>query len=176
MDAIAVLADTHPFFRPMSKRREARARALQALYAFELSGDDAQHVVENALRPVLSADTETRRFAERLYFKTLDYTEEADAIIRRHVENWEIGRLAVLDRLVLRLALTEMLAFPDIPPKVTINEAIELAKGFSTDHSGVFVNGILDAALQSLQDEGRIRKSGRGLISTSPAQPTTDSD
>ncbi len=150
----------------MSKRREARARALQALYAFELSGDEGGHVVQTMLRPAFPDDTETRRFAERLFFKTLDHQEAADEIIGKHIENWEIGRLAVLDRLVLRMAITELLAFEDIPPKVTINEAIELAKGFSTEQSGVFVNGVLDAALQTLDNEGQLKKSGRGLISS----------
>lgn len=151
----------------MSTRREARARVLQALYAFELSGDEAPHVVQHVLQPHLVDDGATRRFAEKLFYATLDLRAETDALIERHVQNWEIGRLAVLDRLVLRMALTELLAFEDVPPKVSINEAIELAKAFSTEHSGVFVNGVLDAALQSLSDEGRIRKSGRGLISTS---------
>jgi len=157
----------------MSNRREARARALQALYAFELSGDEAGHIAKNVLQPFLQDDGENRRFGERLFFLTLDHTDEANAIIERHIENWEIGRLAVLDRLVLRMAITELLAFEDIPPKVTINEAIELAKGFSTDQSGVFVNGVLDAALQGLEEEGRIRKAGRGLIDTT--QPRTPS-
>lgn len=160
-----------PVPRPMSNRREARARVLQALFARELSGDDAQHVADHALRPHFTDDQEARRFAESLFFRTLDHADEADAIIGRHVQNWEIGRLAVLDRVVLRMAITELLAFDDIPPKVTINEAIELAKGFSTDQSGLFVNGVLDAALQALDGEGRIEKRGRGLIDTPPRQP-----
>jgi len=148
----------------MSNRREARARALQALYAQQLSGDEPQHVVHHILHPHLAGDPEALRFGEKLVFLTLDYSEEADVIIQRHVQNWQIDRLAMLDRLVLRMAITELLAFEDIPPKVSINEAIELAKGFSTEQSGVFVNGVLDAALQSLQGEGRIRKRGRGLL------------
>jgi len=151
----------------MSKRREARARALQALYAFELSGDDADHVVAHVLRPTISEDDpETLRFAERLFFLTLDHADEADAVLERHLQNWDLGRLAVLDRLVLRVAITELLAFEEIPPKVTINEAIELAKGFSTEQSGVFVNGLLDAALKALREEGRVTKRGRGLVDT----------
>jgi transcription antitermination protein NusB len=158
----------------MSTRREARARVLQALYAFELSGDEAQHVVQNVLQPHLVNDPEARRFAERLFYTTLDHRGEADALIERHVQNWEIGRLAVLDRLVLRMAITELIVFEDVPPKVTINEAIELAKGFSTDQSGVFVNGVLDAALQTLSDEGRIQKTGRGLIASSRRRRRAD--
>lgn len=153
----------------MSKRREARARALQALYAFELSGDEAAHVSEHVLRPGLASDPDTRRFAERLFHHTLDAREAADEVIERHIQNWDISRLATIDRLVLRMAITELLEFEEIPPKVTINEAIELAKGFSTEQSGVFVNGVLDAALQELESSQRIHKSGRGLIDTTPA-------
>jgi transcription antitermination protein NusB len=158
----------------MSKRREARARALQALYAHELSGDEVDHVVAHVLRPTLADDPETLRFAERLFFLTLDHAEEADALLERHLQNWDLKRLAVLDRLVLRAALTEFLAFEEIPPKVTINEAIELAKGFSTEQSGVFVNGILDAALKALREEGRLNKRGRGLVDTPSPHSDTE--
>jgi transcription antitermination protein NusB len=153
---------------PMSKRREARARALQALYAYELSGDDAAHVAEHVLRPGLSEDPETRRFAERLFYHTLDYREASEEVITKHIQNWDISRLAMIDRLVLRMAITELLAFEEIPPKVTINEAIELAKGFSTEQSGVFVNGVLDAALHEFESDRRLKKSGRGLVDTAP--------
>ncbi|HET56271.1 MAG TPA: N utilization substance protein B, partial [Ignavibacteria bacterium] len=73
-------------------------------------------------------------------------------------------RIALLDRLILRLALCELLFFEEIPPKVTINEAIDLAKKFSTEDSGRFVNGILDAVLRKLKQENRLAKHGRGLL------------
>jgi N utilization substance protein B len=153
----------------MSTRREARERTLQALYARELSGDSADHVIETALRPGLEDPKHPQpyRFAERLFLRTLDHAEEADALIVEHVRNWELDRIALLDRLVLRMAITEILYFDDIPPKVTINEAIEVAKAFSTDRSGPFVNGILDATLKGLREQGRVKKSGRGLIEVS---------
>jgi len=80
------------------------------------------------------------------------------------VENWEFGRIALIDRLILRLALCELLHFDEIPPKVTINEAIDLAKKYSTSQSGRFVNGILDSLYQKYKSENRIKKRGRGLI------------
>jgi transcription antitermination protein NusB len=160
----------------MSNRREARARVLQALYAFELSGDEAPHVAKHVLRTGIEDDAETLRFAERLFFLTIDHADEADTLIRDHLENWDLKRLAVLDRLVLRLAVTELIAFEDIPPKVTINEAIELAKGFSTDQSGVFVNGILDAAHKALRESGRLKKRGRGLVDVSTPSASRSSD
>lgn len=148
----------------MSPRRIARARALQALFAYELSGDDTEHVIKHVLHPAIGDDAEARLFAERLLLETLKNREFADSIIVNHIKNWDIERLAVIDKIVLRMALTEFISFEDIPPKVTINEAIDLAKGFSTEQSGLFVNGVLDAALQVLKQEGKILKKGRGLI------------
>jgi len=87
-------------------------------------------------------------------------------MIEDQIRNWEIHRLAVIDKLILRVALCEFLRFDDIPIKVTINEAIEMAKDYSTQKSGKFVNGILDAALEELKADGRIEKRGRGLIET----------
>jgi N utilization substance protein B len=86
--------------------------------------------------------------------------------VAKAAENWKYERIALVDRLVLRIALCELLYFDDIPPKVTINEAIDLAKKFSTAESGRFVNGMLDALFKKYSDEKRIRKKGRGLLDT----------
>src|SRR5690554_4425792 len=150
----------------MSSRREVRARVMQALYARELSGDEVAHIVEQLLRPHF--DGPALRFAERLFLATLDHAEEADALIEAHAKNWGLSRIATVDRLTLRQAITELLHFEDIPPKVSINEAIEVAKEFSTEQSGTFLNGILDAVLTTLKAEGRLRKSGRGLVDVAP--------
>jgi len=151
----------------MSTRRESRERVMQALYAFELGGGDAEHVMKTLLQETLSDDTPALQFAEKLFLRTLDRTEEIDAIIGSHTRNWDLSRIALLDRLILRMALCEMMSFEDIPPKVSINEAIEVAKKYSTDRSGQFVNGILDAALESLTKDGKMQKEGRGLIGMS---------
>ena len=150
----------------MSTRRDARERVLQALYAAELSGDQAQHVIDTVLAPPFGKDRDGLRFAERLFLKTLDHAVDTDALVQKHAQNWDIGRMAVLDRLVLRMAVTELLYLDEVPPKVTLNEALEVAKKFSTDKSGPFVNGILDALLRELRKEGRITKRGRGLVET----------
>ncbi len=152
-----------------SSRRDVRARVMQALYARELSGDEVGHIVNQLLAPKFEGPP--LRFAERLFLATLDRTEEANELIEAHAKNWELGRIALVDRLTLRIAITEMLHFEDIPPKVSINEAIEVAKRFSTPQSGTFLNGILDAVLKTLRKEGRIRKSGRGLLEAT--LPTT---
>jgi len=139
---------------------------MQALYAHELSGDEVGHVITHLLKPKFEGTA--LRFAERLFLATLDHRAEADELIEAHARNWELGRIAAIDRMTLRMAITELLAFEEIPPKVSINEAIEVAKAYSTDQSGTFLNGILDAVLTTLRDEGRLKKSGRGLINVTP--------
>ncbi len=151
----------------MSKRRQVRERVLQGLYAQALSGDDAAHILATLIHPTFTGEPLYLRFAEQLLIRTLDNSAEADALITRHIDNWELDRLALTDRLVLRMAIAELLAFEDIPPKVTLNEALEVAKAFSTDKSGAFVNGVLDAVLRELNETGRLNKSGRGLVETS---------
>lgn len=148
----------------MSSRREARERTMQALYAFELGGGDAQHILECVIDPHLKKDEEAREFAASLFLRTLDFSKEADEIVVKFTQNWELSRIALVDRILLRMAMCEMLRFEDIPPKVTINEAIEVAKRYSTAKSGQFINGILDAVLTDFQRSGKMKKSGRGLI------------
>jgi len=148
----------------MSSRREARERAMQALYAFTVGGDDADHVIETVIEDSLGNDRVAREFAKKLFLKSLDTADLADELVSSYTKNWELSRIALIDRLLLRLAICEMIHFEDIPPKVSINEAIEVAKRFSTEKSGQFINGILDAVLIDLQKQGKLKKSGRGLI------------
>lgn len=154
----------------MNNRRRIRESVLQAIYSTEIGDHKAEDVIRNTLKPQLSADASDWKFAESLYLRTLDIREEADSYIEKHIVNWEINRLAFLDRMILRMAICEMIRFEDIPPKVTINEAIEIAKKFSTAKSGRFVNGILDAVYDSLVEDGKVSKTGRGLIDHSPGK------
>lgn len=137
---------------------------MQALYAHALADGPARHFVHTMLEPQLEDDPEMLAFAEALFRTALDRREETDALIARHTKNWALHRLAQVDRSVLRLAATELLAFEDVPPKVSIDEAIDIAKKYSTPQSGRFVNGILDAVVLDLEREGRLDKSGRGLV------------
>lgn len=148
----------------MSNRREARERTLQALYALEVGGGDAVDITTDLIRDRLSEDAEVRSFAVKLFLRTTDLTEEADSIVETYTKNWELSRIALIDRILLRMAICELLQFEDIPPKVSINEVIDIAKRYSTDRSGQFINGILDAVLVDMKNEGRLNKSGRGLI------------
>ena len=148
----------------MSSRRIVRERVMQALYAYKLASGDPQHYINTIIKPDLAENKANLDFAKDLFIKSLDYFEVADKIIESHAQNWEVSRIALIDRLLLVMAICEFLSFEDIPPKVSINEAIEVAKKYSTSRSGKFINGILDAVLIELQKEGRIKKSGRGLI------------
>ena len=148
----------------MSSRRIVRERVMQALYAYRLAGGDPQHVIDTILKPELADNESNLEFAQKLFLKSLDYFDTADEIIANHAQNWEITRIALIDRLLLVMAICEFLSFEDIPPKVSINEVIEVAKKYSTSRSSKFINGILDAVLLDLQQEGRLKKSGRGLV------------
>jgi N utilization substance protein B len=98
-------------------------------------------------------------YAVRLLTHIESYKEQLDELIRSKVEKWEFSRIATIDKIVMRMATAELLYFPDIPPKVSINEAIEIAKKYSTDKSGKFVNGILDAIYNDILN-GRLVLNG----------------
>jgi N utilization substance protein B len=159
----------------MSTRREAREHVMKALYAHEQADGDPDQIVHTLIKAPLEDDSATRDFAERLFRTTLDTTKEADEIIEKHAENWEVHRIAVIDRSLLRMATTELLKFEEIPPKVSVDEAIEIAKKYSTPRSGTFVNGVIDAILLDLHDQGRLNKSGRGLIGMDTIRERADS-
>ncbi len=154
----------------MSRRREARVCVLQALYAYELGGGSRKFVIQEIISDHLSKDKKPRKFATKLFETILDKEGESSEIIAAHTKNWDFKRIAIIDGLLLKMAVTEFLFFEDIPPKVSINEAIEIAKIFSTDESGKFVNGILDAILNELKKDGLLQKTGRGLVEGNAAQ------
>ncbi|MFD2513900.1 transcription antitermination factor NusB [Pontibacter locisalis] len=113
----------------------------------------------------LSANWEDdKAFFEELYHQTLQDDEKYEAMIAASVKNWDVERVAILDKIILKMALCEMHIFRSIPVKVTINEYIEISKLYSTPKSKQFVNGVLDKMAQELTSKGDIRKSGRGLI------------
>ena len=151
----------------MVQRREVRELVIQALYAEEVGKNDWEQILTALIKPKFRDNKKNYRFAERLFLETLNHQQTLDEIVALHIKNWRIERLTVIDKAILRAALCEFLYFEEIPTKVTINEAIEIAKDYSTLKSGNFINGILDAALEQLNDEGKIQKKGRGLIETS---------
>lgn len=151
------------------KRRLVRERVLQVLYAFEMN-QDSLSMLTNAILTDLPAEAD-REFANDLINKVVIHEKELDKKISERVDNWEMSRIALIDKLLLRMGICELLYFPEIPPKVSINEAIEIAKEFSTAGSGKFVNGILDAILSNLKEKDEMNKTGRGLMEESIVKP-----
>jgi transcription antitermination factor NusB len=127
----------------MKKRTRSRELALQFLYMLDLRGPDFLAEAESFLAQEES-DLATRQFALHLVRGTAQHLDPINAIIGEIAQNWDVDRMAVIDRNVLRMATFELVHCPDIPPKVSINEAIELGKRFSTQNSGGFINGVLD--------------------------------
>ncbi|QDV06481.1 hypothetical protein Poly30_19910 [Planctomycetes bacterium Poly30] len=127
----------------MKKRTRSRELALQFLYQVDLLGADKMSDLTEFLREE-GGDPETAQYARVLIEGTHDSVSEIDAEIQAVAQNWQIERMAVIDRNVLRIAAFELLHCDEIPPKVAINEGIELGKRFSTQNSGAFINGILD--------------------------------
>ena len=145
-----------------STRRVIRIKVLQALYAYEIAKDPIEKVKKDILSDL--QDKEKYKFASDLIDNVLKNVDKLDDMIKGKIENWEFERIALIDKLVLRMGLTEMLYFPEIPPKVSINESIEIAKSFCTNQSGKFVNGILDSILNDLKRDNALNKQGRGLL------------
>jgi len=154
------------------RRRKAREWVLQGLYAHEMTGKSPAGLLEDLGR-FEPMGGEGLEFTEALLRSSVTRKAELDQMIADAVKNWEFGRIAVIDRLILRMALCELTVFEDIPPKVTINEAIELAKKFSTAESGRFVNGVLDALFRRFKADNKILKKGRGLLDDSVFQGGT---
>jgi N utilization substance protein B len=167
----------------MGVRREARERALQFLFQYDLNRPedleqalnqfwDSQRAANIAAEkgkarwgeplevpPPTTEELAVQNFAEPLIRGTLEHLAQLDEEIKKYAKNWELHRMAVVDRNVLRLAIYEMLYRDDIPPVVSINEAVDIAKKFSTDESGRFVNGILDKVKGELLRPARLSQN-----------------
>ncbi len=146
-------------------RRQLREKVLQVLYAHELSKDPVEKIKSDLLQDI--EDKESYKFAEKMIKHSVVNRDRYDKLIKSTVDNWDIERIALLDFIIIKMCLTEFFYFEEIPPKVSINEAIDLAKDYSTKNSGKFVNGILDSLLNELKKKGEIKKKGKGLISQS---------
>lgn len=121
--------------------------------------------VEYFFREYQPTDETVNQFGEELLRKTVSNDKELEDLIAPTLKNWDMERVAVLDMILLKLALCEFLYFPTVPTKVTLNEFVEISKSYSTDKSKDFVNGVLDRLLKKLEHEGKILKTGRGLDS-----------
>ena len=137
-------------------RRRAREAALQMLYQGEVGRTGAHEAIASywpTRDPEHELPEDARDFANNLVRGTVSRIEEIDKLLAAHAQNWRVERMAVLDRLVLRMAIYELLADPQTPAKVVINEAIELARAYSGEEAVGFVNGVLDAVRKELGRE-----------------------
>jgi N utilization substance protein B len=140
----------------MGARSSGREAALQMIFALEMSGDDADHVINRYWRalPISEKDEhyelhpETKLYAEGCVRGVAARLSEIDDKIQTASHNWRLERMTRVDRNVLRLGAYELLARPDVPPAVIIDEAVELAKRYGTGDSSAFVNGVLDRVAQ----------------------------
>jgi len=129
----------------MRKRTKAREFALQVLYQIDITKSDAKSIIEDFWQNrETNTEAVVKEFAEGIISGVIEYKDEIDKAISEAAENWELSRMAVVDRNILRMTAYELLHRQDIPPKVSINEAIEIAKKYGDQDSGKFVNGILD--------------------------------
>lgn len=137
----------------MRKRTKAREFALQVLYQLDITRDPCEATLENfwQSRSEDPVDDDVKKFAAELVKGTSEHSGQIDLLIARHATNWQITRMAVVDRNILRMGCYELLCREDIPSKVSINEAVDLAKAYSGIEAGKFVNAILDKVRQEVQ-------------------------
>jgi len=185
--------ETFPLSKTKSirgNRRLAREKVLQILCAYRISesslDDLFNHIFfrefnfgDDTAKPgklltpdeiyELEADIpihwkkEEIEFGSSLLKTTIEISDYADSLIDKYAKNWQLDRIAVSDRILMQVAISEFINFSEIPLKVSIDEAIDIAKKYSTEKSSVFINGIIDSVLDMLKSEGKIVKSGRGL-------------
>ena len=139
------IANLHP-------RRAARQCVLEALFAYEFSKNDALSIVNQIINKnsQVKANQDFIQFLFECVLKNIKWSED---IIKSHLENWEIDRVAQIDRILLKMGICEIHFIDDIPPKVTISEMVEISKIYSTDESPIFINGILDAVYKNYQKQ-----------------------
>ncbi|HKD00915.1 MAG TPA: transcription antitermination factor NusB [Terriglobales bacterium] len=135
----------------MGTRRKSRELALQMLFQADMGRQNAEDVRRTFWSERNAVGAEVRGFAEDLFRVASDRTSEIDELIERHAENWRMGRMAAVDRNILRAAVAELLAFPHTPRAVVINEALEVARKFSSPESVQFINGVLDSVGRDLE-------------------------
>ena len=157
----------------MKMRREAREFALQFLFAIEFEHADIPEALQAFWTLAESPPSEPcRTFAEQIIWGVLEHLDELDAVLRKVAENWDVKRMSRVDRNVLRIAIYEMKFRDDIPPVVSINEAVDIARDFSGGVSGKFANGILDRVSKDL---GRPLRTVKQPDSPATDEPDTES-
>lgn len=135
----------------MGTRRKSRELVLQMLFQADMGKQSADHVRRTFWTEHSSAADDVRGFADDLFRLAIDHAAEIDTLIERHAEHWRMDRMAAVDRNLLRGAVAEFIGFPDTPRAVVINEALEIARKFSSPESVQFINGVLDSVGKELE-------------------------
>ncbi len=141
----------------MGTRRQARELAMQALFYMDMQKHASEEMLEYFCG-CFCTSKKSRPFLIKLVNGVLDEKGQIDALVERFSQNWQINRMSCVDRNVMRIAVYEMLYCDDIPPKVSINEAVDIGKKFGTQESGAFINGIMDSIRAALEKEGTSEK------------------
>jgi N utilization substance protein B len=136
----------------LGSRRKSRELALQILFELDTNQSDVQKAI-NQFWKNFDYPEDLREFSERLVEGVAEHREEIDRLIGKHAKNWSLSRIDRVDRNIMRAAIFELAHCPDIPPKVAINEAIELSKKFGSEKSPSFINGILDKIAQEIKKD-----------------------
>ncbi|MCR4424075.1 MAG: transcription antitermination factor NusB [candidate division WOR-3 bacterium] len=131
----------------MTQRRLARESAVEVLYRLDLVADEPEAVIQEiCVRKNPSEEAES--YLRRLVQTVENHRDEIDRVLKKHLKRWRLERLTFIDRAILRMGCAEILFFDDVPPKVAINEAVDIAKKFGDDNAGKFVNGVLDGVFK----------------------------
>ncbi|MGB8657745.1 MAG: transcription antitermination factor NusB [Candidatus Zixiibacteriota bacterium] len=138
----------------MSARRKARELTLKALYAYDISGTDPQQVSNEIIR-TSEIKPDAIEFSETLFLKVVQNIKEIDSLIKSNVKSWDFSRIAAIEKNILRMGICEFLFFDDIPPAISMDEAIELAKKYGDKDSKNFVNAMLDSVLKGISTKSR---------------------
>jgi N utilization substance protein B len=154
--------------KKLSRRRLARERVMQAIYSKAAgNGSDTDQLFALVIASDDKLGEQGMEFARDLLRRFSTNEDAVNAVITERLANWDFSRVALIDKILLQIGITEFMYFPEIPPKATINELIEIAKDFSTDESSKFINGILHKVKDDLEAKGVLNKEGRGLIDQS---------
>lgn len=162
-----VIAASEPLMTSLEEQNIWWAEALELVNSMVLKTIKVAHPDKKGqfdLMPEFRDEEDDKEFMERLFTETIRNDEPYEKLIAEKTKNWELERIALIDVILLKMALGEILNFPGIPVKVSINEYIDISKDYSTPKSKVFINGIIDKLVADLRSSGAIQKTGRGLI------------
>ena len=151
----------------MGTRRQSRELAMQALFYMDMRKDASEKMLEHFCG-CFCTSKKSRPFLIKLVNGVIDKKGQIDGLVERFSKNWKISRMSCVDRNVMRIAVYEMLYCDDIPPKVSINEAVDIGKKFGTQESGAFINGIMDSIREALENDGILSS---GIVNSLNREP-----